>query len=76
MSEKFHLTREHSAKLLRTMMLIRRFEERCAELYGEQKIRGFLLDYRLAGIFEHGAGIDVDCRVVGRAGCGDRKSVV
>ena len=29
-------------KLLRRMMLIRRFEERCAELYGEQKIRGFL----------------------------------
>jgi pyruvate dehydrogenase E1 component alpha subunit len=41
-SEKIHLTKEHCAKLLRTMMLIRRFEERCAELYGEQKIRGFL----------------------------------
>ncbi len=28
--------------MLRAMMLIRRFEERSAELYGEQKIRGFL----------------------------------
>jgi pyruvate dehydrogenase E1 component alpha subunit len=41
-SEKIHLTKEHCTKLLRMMMLIRRFEERCAELYGEQKIRGFL----------------------------------
>ncbi|MBI2719729.1 MAG: pyruvate dehydrogenase (acetyl-transferring) E1 component subunit alpha [Rhizobiales bacterium] len=39
---RVHLDREHCLKLLRTMMLIRRFEERCAELYGEQKIRGFL----------------------------------
>ena len=29
-------------RLLRTMLRIRRFEERCAELYGEGKIRGFL----------------------------------
>ena len=28
--------------LLRDMLRIRRFEERCAELYGESKIRGFL----------------------------------
>lgn len=42
MSDKLHLTKEHCTKLLRGMMLIRRFEERCAELYGEQKIRGFL----------------------------------
>lgn len=41
-SKKIHLTREHCTKLLRVMKLIRRFEERCAELYGEQKIRGFL----------------------------------
>lgn len=39
---KVHLDRQHSTRLLRGMMLIRRFEERCAELYGEQKIRGFL----------------------------------
>jgi pyruvate dehydrogenase E1 component alpha subunit len=41
-SAKIHLTKEHCTRLLRMMMLIRRFEERCAELYGEQKIRGFL----------------------------------
>jgi pyruvate dehydrogenase E1 component alpha subunit len=39
---KVHLDRAHSLRLLRSMMLIRRFEERCAELYGDQKIRGFL----------------------------------
>jgi pyruvate dehydrogenase E1 component alpha subunit len=33
---------EDGARLLRRMLLIRRFEERCAELYGEGKIRGFL----------------------------------
>jgi pyruvate dehydrogenase E1 component alpha subunit len=31
-----------SAELLRQMLLIRRFEERCAELYTQQKIRGFM----------------------------------
>lgn len=39
---KVHLSREHAIDLLRQMLLIRRFEERCAELYGAQKIRGFL----------------------------------
>jgi pyruvate dehydrogenase E1 component alpha subunit len=39
---KVHLTREHGLKLLRQMILIRRFEEKCAELYSAQKIRGFL----------------------------------
>jgi pyruvate dehydrogenase E1 component alpha subunit len=39
---KVHLTREHAQHLLRQMILIRRFEERCAELYSAQKIRGFL----------------------------------
>jgi pyruvate dehydrogenase E1 component alpha subunit len=34
--------RERRLKLLRLMLLIRRFEEKCAELYTEQKIRGFL----------------------------------
>ena len=33
---------ERAIGYLRTMKLIRRFEERSAELYGEQKIRGFL----------------------------------
>jgi pyruvate dehydrogenase E1 component alpha subunit len=35
-------TREHGLALLREMIRIRRFEERCAELYGQGKIRGFL----------------------------------
>lgn len=34
--------REHALALLRDMIRIRRMEERCAELYTEQKIRGFL----------------------------------
>ncbi|WP_045836979.1 pyruvate dehydrogenase (acetyl-transferring) E1 component subunit alpha [Hyphomicrobium sp. 99] len=41
-SPKVHLTREHALKLLGRMILIRRFEETCAELYGAGKIRGFL----------------------------------
>lgn len=39
---RVHLTREHALDLLRQMILIRRFEEKCAELYSAQKIRGFL----------------------------------
>jgi pyruvate dehydrogenase E1 component alpha subunit len=34
--------REHALELLRSMLRIRRFEEKCAELYGAMKIRGFL----------------------------------
>ncbi len=34
--------RDHLLDLLRQMLLIRRFEEKCAELYTQQKIRGFL----------------------------------
>ncbi|MCC6338730.1 MAG: pyruvate dehydrogenase (acetyl-transferring) E1 component subunit alpha [Acidimicrobiia bacterium] len=37
-----HVTAEHARDLLRTMLLILRFEERCVELYSETKIRGFL----------------------------------
>ncbi len=33
---------EEALALLRDMVLVRRFEEKCAELYGEQRIRGFL----------------------------------
>jgi pyruvate dehydrogenase E1 component alpha subunit len=33
---------KHRTELLRTMLTIRRFEERCAELYSATKIRGFL----------------------------------
>jgi pyruvate dehydrogenase E1 component alpha subunit len=35
-------SREHGLVLLRDMIRIRRFEEKCAELYGQGKIRGFL----------------------------------
>src|SRR5512134_3480611 len=37
-----NLPRELSLRLLRDMVRIRRFEEKCAELYGAEKIRGFL----------------------------------
>ncbi|MBC7283781.1 pyruvate dehydrogenase (acetyl-transferring) E1 component subunit alpha [Hoeflea sp.] len=40
--QKPHLTREHVLGLLAQMIRIRRFEDKCAELYTEQKIRGFL----------------------------------
>jgi pyruvate dehydrogenase E1 component alpha subunit len=33
---------EHELHLLRQMLRIRRFEERCAQLYQQEKIRGFL----------------------------------
>jgi pyruvate dehydrogenase E1 component alpha subunit len=40
--DKPHLTRPHLLGLLRDMILIRRFEEKCAEMYSAQKIQGFL----------------------------------
>jgi pyruvate dehydrogenase E1 component alpha subunit len=39
---KAHLTRQHVQALLKGMLRIRRFEEKCAELYTLEKIRGFL----------------------------------
>lgn len=39
---KPHLSRDHVQDLLRGMIRIRRFEEKCAELYTHEKIRGFL----------------------------------
>jgi pyruvate dehydrogenase E1 component alpha subunit len=36
------LDQQNRAELLRQMVLVRRFEERCAQLYQETKIRGFL----------------------------------
>jgi pyruvate dehydrogenase E1 component alpha subunit len=36
------LRREHGLDLLRAMLRIRCFEDRCVQLYGEQKISGFL----------------------------------
>ena len=42
MSSSETTTREHAAQLLYEMLRIRRFEEKCAELYSAGKIRGFL----------------------------------
>jgi len=39
---KTHLTRAHVQSLYKGMLRIRRFEEKCAELYTQEKIRGFL----------------------------------
>ncbi|MBO6766881.1 MAG: pyruvate dehydrogenase (acetyl-transferring) E1 component subunit alpha [Erythrobacter sp.] len=39
---KVRLNREHCRELLHQMLRIRRFEEKCAELYTQEKIRGFL----------------------------------
>jgi pyruvate dehydrogenase E1 component alpha subunit len=39
---KPHLSREHLLDLLKQMVRIRRFEGKCAELYTQEKIRGFL----------------------------------
>lgn len=39
---KVHLTHGHLMALLRDMLRVRRFEDRCAELYTQEKIRGFL----------------------------------
>ncbi|MFN3231359.1 MAG: pyruvate dehydrogenase (acetyl-transferring) E1 component subunit alpha [Alphaproteobacteria bacterium] len=36
------VSREHALELYRQMLLIRRFEEKCAELYSAGKIRGFM----------------------------------
>jgi len=41
-SDKPHLTRAHALDLLKQMIRVRRFEGKCAELYTEEKIRGFL----------------------------------
>ena len=39
---KPHLSRDHVLELLKHMIRIRRFEDKCAELYTLEKIRGFL----------------------------------
>ncbi len=41
-ADKPHLSREHMLDLLKKMIRIRRFEDKCAELYTQEKIRGFL----------------------------------
>jgi pyruvate dehydrogenase E1 component alpha subunit len=52
------LDRDHSLHLLHQMIRIRRFEEKCAELYQQEKIRGFLHLYIgeeavAVGVLEH-----------------------
>lgn len=42
MKPKVHLDRAHLRHLLVTMLRIRRFEEKCFELYQSMKIRGFM----------------------------------
>jgi pyruvate dehydrogenase E1 component alpha subunit len=49
------LTREHGLQLLYAMLRIRRFEEKCIELYSAGKIRGFLHLY----IGEEAVGVGV-----------------
>src|SRR5512138_2355328 len=41
-SLKPRLSRQHELELLKRMIRIRRFEDKCAELYTREKIRGFL----------------------------------
>jgi pyruvate dehydrogenase E1 component alpha subunit len=41
-ADKPHLSREHMLDLLKQMIRIRRFEDICAELYTQEKIRGFM----------------------------------
>jgi pyruvate dehydrogenase E1 component alpha subunit len=41
-TDKPRLSREHMLQLLKQMIRIRRFEDKCAELYTQEKIRGFL----------------------------------
>jgi pyruvate dehydrogenase E1 component alpha subunit len=40
--EKPRLSRQHMLDLLKQMIRIRRFEDKCAELYTQEKIRGFM----------------------------------
>jgi pyruvate dehydrogenase E1 component alpha subunit len=42
LADKPHLTREYMLDQLKQMIRIRRFEDKCAELYTQEKIRGFL----------------------------------
>ncbi len=41
-AQKPRLSHAHVTELLRHMIRIRRFEDACAELYTQEKIRGFL----------------------------------
>ena len=41
-TDKPRLSRTHALEILKHMIRIRRFEDKCAELYTQEKIRGFL----------------------------------
>ena len=41
-ADKPRLSRAHMLELLRQMIRVRRFEDKCAELYTQEKIRGFM----------------------------------
>jgi len=41
-TDKPRLSRDHVLELLKHMIRVRRFEDKCAELYTQEKIRGFL----------------------------------
>ena len=41
-TDRPHLSHAHMLDLLRQMLRIRHFEEKCAELYTQEKIRGFM----------------------------------
>jgi pyruvate dehydrogenase E1 component alpha subunit len=45
MKQKLHVDKVHLLDQLKQMLRIRRFEEKCAELYAQEKIRGFLQLY-------------------------------
>lgn len=53
--DKLRLSRVHRLELLERMIRVRRFEEKCAELYTLEKIRGFLHLY----IGEEAVGVGV-----------------
>ena len=42
MNNKLHINRDYLLRQLKQMLRMRRFEEKCAELYAQEKIRGFL----------------------------------
>ncbi|SMX36471.1 pyruvate dehydrogenase (acetyl-transferring) E1 component subunit alpha [Maliponia aquimaris] len=56
--DKIRLSREHVLEMLASMLRIRKFEDKCAELYTREKIRGFLHLYDgeeaiAAGVVRH-----------------------
>ena len=66
-SAKPHLGHAHAIDLLARMIRIRRFEDKCAELYTQEKIRGFLHLYDGEEAVAVGVIplLDADDRIVG-----------